>query len=373
MTGIEQIAGGLLILLGLLDVFLTVLYARAGTGIFSRRVTAACWRAMLFISRFAGRRRATLLSFCGPVNLALLVLTWSAVLALGAGLILHPELGRTVRPSSGPAETDFVTALYVGGSSLSLVGSSNYEPQTGALRLLFLFNSVVGTSVISLTLAYLMQVYSALRERNALGLAIDTLTSETGDAAKLLAAVAPGGDFSSASSTLGELASQMIEVKEAHHFYPVLFYFRFEDPRYSVSRFALVVLDAVSLLRSALAGPEAQRLKASGPVEQLYRASLMLVRTLGTAFLPGAQPDPIVESGRNAAWRRRCSHAIAYLADTGLPTTPDSAAVGAAYVTLRAQWDGDLAKLAPALGYEFSAVDTAGVGCSNTAPAVGQV
>ena len=118
---------------------------------------------------------------------------------------------------------------------------------------------------------------------------------------------------------------------------------------------------------------EAQRLKASGSVEQLYRASLMLVRTLGTAFLPGAQPDPIVESGRNAAWRRRCSHAIAYLADTGLPTTPDSAAVGAAYVTLRAQWDGDLAKLAPALGYEFSAVDTAGVGCCNTAPAVGQV
>ena len=108
-----------------------------------------------------------------------------------------------------------------------------------------------------------MQVYSALREGSALGLAIDTLTAETGDAAKLLAAVA-AGDFSSASSTLGELASQMIEVKEAHHFYPVLFYFRFEDPRYAVSRFSLVVLDAVSLLRSALARPEAQRLKTSG-------------------------------------------------------------------------------------------------------------
>ena len=46
----EQIAGGLLFLLGLLDVFLTVLYARAGTGIFSRWVTFACWRAMLGIS-----------------------------------------------------------------------------------------------------------------------------------------------------------------------------------------------------------------------------------------------------------------------------------------------------------------------------------
>ena len=68
----------------------------------------------------------------------------------GRGADLHPELGRTVRPSSGPAETDFVTAL----------------------------------PVISLTLTYLMQVYSALRERNTLGLVIDTLTLETGDAAK---------------------------------------------------------------------------------------------------------------------------------------------------------------------------------------------
>ncbi len=216
-----------------------------------------------------------------------------------------------------------------------------------------------------------MQVYSALRERNALGLAIDTLTAETGDAAKLLAAVAPGGDFSSASSELGELASQIIVVKEAHHFYPVLFYFRFEHPRYSVSRFAFVVLDAVSLLRSALAGPEAQRLKTSGPVEQLYRTSLMLVRTLEKTFLPGGPPVPTVESGRHAAWRRRCSDAIAYLEDAGLPTARDRASAEAAYVTLRAQWDADLVKLSPALGYELSAVDTAGVGDSNAAPPMG--
>ena len=95
---IEQIAGGLLFLLGLLDVFLTVLYARAGTGIFSRRVTAACWRAMLGISGFAGRWRAMLLSFCGPVNLALLVFTWCVVLALGAGLICIRSWGERCVP-----------------------------------------------------------------------------------------------------------------------------------------------------------------------------------------------------------------------------------------------------------------------------------
>jgi len=362
MDRIEQIAGAAVFLLGLWDVFLTVLYARAGAGIFSRAVTAGCWRIMLAMSRLAGRGRGRLLSFCGPLNLALLVLTWSVILALGAGLILHPELGRTVRPSSGPAQTDFITALYVGGSSLSLVGASNYEPQTGPLRLLFLFNAVVGTSVISLTLTYLMQVYTALRSRNALGLAIDTLTRETGDAAELLAAIAPEGDFSSTSLDLSDLASQMIEVKEAHHFYPVLFYFRFEQARYSVSRFTLVALDAVSLLRSVLDGPEARRLIASGAVEQLYRSALMLVRTLETTFLPGAASEAPHDEARASAWRLRLTRAVGNLAATGLPVSSDRSASEASYLEVRAHWDSDISRLAPALGYDIREIDTAGAG-----------
>lgn len=362
MGQIEQIAGVLLFLAALLDVFLTVLYARAGTGIFSRLVTGACWRIMKAASRLAGRSRGTLLSFCGPLNLALLVFTWSTLLAVGAGLILHPELGRAVRPSSGVAQTDFITALYVGGSSLSLVGSSNYQPQTGPLRLLFLFNAVVGTSVISLTLTYLMQVYSALRSRNALGLAIDTLTSETGDAARLLAAIAPCGDFSSTTSAFSELASQMIAVKEAHHFYPVLFYFRFENARYSVSRSALVALDAVSLLRSVLDSAETRRLKASGAVEQLSRASLMLLRTLDRTFLRdgpnGADPTPNPET----AWRSRAARAIAFLASAGLPTTADRTAAETDYLEQRREWDDAVTRLGRAMGYDIATIDPAGAG-----------
>jgi hypothetical protein len=40
--------------------------------------------------------------------------------------------------------------------------------------------------------------------------------------------------------------------KEAHHFYPVLFYMRFAEHYYSVSFVTLVLLDAVNLMRSAL-------------------------------------------------------------------------------------------------------------------------
>ena len=38
----------------------------------------------------------------------------------------------------------------------------------------------------------------------------------------------------------------MAATKEAHHFYPVLFYMRFAEPYYSLSFATLVLLDAVA-------------------------------------------------------------------------------------------------------------------------------
>src|SRR3712207_9165676 len=65
-------------------------------------------------------------------------------------------------------------------SSMSIVGASDYGPTSPGYKLLFLFNSMVGLSVTSLTLTYLMQVYSALRSRNTLGLMVETQSAETG-------------------------------------------------------------------------------------------------------------------------------------------------------------------------------------------------
>jgi hypothetical protein len=72
---VEAIAGALLMALVLADVFLTVLYARAGTGIISDRLAKLIWHAM---------RCVGLLSFCGPFIVVALLFTWSALLALGA-------------------------------------------------------------------------------------------------------------------------------------------------------------------------------------------------------------------------------------------------------------------------------------------------
>jgi hypothetical protein len=86
---------------------------------------------------------------------------------LGSALILQPHMGTLIEASTGPTSTDFISALFAGGSSISIVGAGNFEPKSGGFMMFYLFNSLVGMSVISLTLTYLMQIYSALRRRNS--------------------------------------------------------------------------------------------------------------------------------------------------------------------------------------------------------------
>lgn len=145
-------------------------------------------------------------------------------------------------------------AMYAGGSSMAIVAASDFTPHTSVTRLLFPFNSLIGMSVISLTLTYLMQVYTALQRRNVLAMNIHLLSRCTGDAAELLAHLGPEGQFNAGYTNLSELSVEMTQAKDAHHFYPVLFYFRFSDSHHSVSRSTLVAFDMVSFASPVVAG-----------------------------------------------------------------------------------------------------------------------
>ena len=360
----EQALGACLVLVVLLDVFLTVLYARIGTGIISDRLARLTWRLLLGLAKLSGpRSSATVLSFCGPVILVLLVLAWALGLTVGAALVMHPDLGTSIRASGGgDTPTDFVAALYAGGSSMAFVGASDFTPHTAAARLLFLFNSLVGASVISLTLSYLVQVYTALQQRNTLGLKVHFLASGTGDAAELIAGLGPRGEFSSGYTNLADLAVEMTNAAEAHHFYSALFYFRFRDVRYSVSRISLVALDTVTLIKSALDDERHGWLKDTASVTQLLHVSMLLVKTLEAAFLPGGVPEASEPPDAQAQerWRQRYSTALGRLRQAGIQTVADEQAGAEAYVLLRAGWDRYVAALAPSMAYEMDGVDPAG-------------
>src|SRR4051812_3548781 len=111
MAMVEQIAGAAVTVVVLLDMFLTVLYARAETALVSPVVSRTIWHVFRLVSRRFGRNRGRVLSFCGPVILVVLVFVWAAGLVLGSALIMHPHLGTGIHASNGSTPRDFMSAL----------------------------------------------------------------------------------------------------------------------------------------------------------------------------------------------------------------------------------------------------------------------
>jgi hypothetical protein len=345
---LEQLVGAFLVLFILTDVFLTVLYARIGTGLISDHIAKWTWAGFRHSSTIAGQRRGTVLSFCGPTILVLILFVWSIGLTCGMALIIHPKLGSSLVVKGETTPTDFVSAIYVAGTSISTVGENNFVPTTGGMRLFFFWNSLVGISVLTLTLTYLLQVYSALRDRNTLGLKLHVLSRETGDATELLAGLGPDGDFHPGYTILVEVAAELTALKEAHHFYPVLFYFRFRQPFYSVSHIARLVLDLVTLSWTAIDQQEYRWLAKSAAVSQLNDSALLIMKILEEAFVTGGPPAPhegVEQARAKPAWDAHFHASLRRLRAAGIETVEDAKKGAQRYFEIRSQWEPFVHKL----------------------------
>lgn len=359
---IVQGAGLLLALTILLDVFLTVLYARIHTGILSNHIGGWVWCAFRAVANRIPSRRDVILTYSGPVILVALVGAWVGGLILGAGLVVWPVLGTSVQSTQGNPPSDFVTALYVAGDTLTTVGTSDFTPRTGFFRIYYALNSVVGMYVITLTVTYFLQVYNALHSRNTFALKVHLATGETGDAAELVAGIGPQGEFTTAYSFLTDVAAEMTAFKESHHFHSVLLYFRFKETYYSVTRLALVCLDTVCVIKTCLDDRRYAWLKESAAVAHLWRASMRLVAMLGEELIPGEVPgaERTTDPQDEARWRRRHAAACRRLRQAGIETIADEAAGADAYVALRCEWDRYITTFIRHMAHDPAEIDPAG-------------
>lgn len=203
-----------------------------------------------------------------------------------------------------------------------------------------------------------MQVYSALLRRNAVGLSLHVGTGLQGDAAELVKGVGPQGRFEIGYLNLVHLADSLQQMKEAHHFYPVLFYFRFKEPYYSVSQITNVALDTVTLIRSALDQERYGWLIQSGAVSDIWESARLLLVTLENAFVTGGapraeQPDPQTRE----LWRRRFLNAVAALRAANIQVPADLEAAANSYVVLRSTWGVFISRLAPSMMFSMDEID----------------
>ena len=148
------------------------------------------------------------------------------------------------------------------------------------------------------------------------------------------------------------MAPSLASIKEEHHYYPLLLYFRFEDPLYAVSRFCFVLLDLVTLIETALDERRFGSLAHSAPVTTLRQGALLLLTIVARNFPTG--PSEPADAVRDSRARQSYAAAIARLGSDCIPARPDGADL---YVAKRREWDPLVRRVAPILGYRMEEID----------------
>lgn len=336
------------------DVFFTVLFPASGHGMIRKALAQIVWHAFRLLGRATrGRTRRNVLSYSGPVLVAVTLLVWLALLVVGWAMIYKPALGTGLKVKSDPFDVGWFTAIYYSGYTLSTLGTGDVVPVGQAYRLLTIVEAALGFASISMVVTYFLSVYSSLTDRNAFAQGLHHLTGDTGDAADLLARIADGEHLDQAKEHLATKADFLRRIYQSHRFYPVLRHFHYRETFYALPRILLTALDTAALIDSAIDRNRYAGLLDSVALDDLRRSALALTRELVPDRAEQAPSEEIA-----TRWRERYAAATRRLRDAGLVVREDLDRGGAEYVRLRAEWDPPVRRLAEAMLYEWSEIQT---------------
>ncbi|KQX69753.1 potassium channel family protein [Angustibacter sp. Root456] len=350
-----QVVGGACVTLVIADVFFTVLFPASGHGPIRRPLSKLTWRGFAMLARpMRHRTRRRFLAYSGPVQIAVTILVWVALLMVGWALVYQPALGHGISAAQGHTNTDFATALYYSGFSLTTLGTGDVIASTDLYRLLTIAEAALGFSAFTMVLTYFLSVYNALVSRKSFSATLHHRTFDTGDPVQLLVGLADDGDLPQSRPQLSTIAEFLTHTAETHRSYPVLRYFHFRQHRYALPRLLLLALDSATLVQTALAGDRYRGLIRSSAVYQLVAAGMQTLQEL----VPRAEAKS-PDDERIAHWRSRFCAEVEVLRAAGLAVVADVQQGADEYVALRARWDAPLRTLSDEMLYDWKDIEVA--------------
>lgn len=121
----------------------------------------------------------------------------------------------------------------------------------------------------------------------------------------------------------------------------------------------------MAVVKAALDDERFATLKESAAVQDLWRASRLLLGVVADGLLPSGRspdgaPSPPPDAATRERWLRRYRAAVRRLKEAGVPTLPDEESGFRIYAALRGQWEPDANRLARAMLYDPAELDPAG-------------
>ncbi|MBV8518658.1 MAG: two pore domain potassium channel family protein [Acidobacteria bacterium] len=274
--------GAVVLLATWVDIVWTTLGTHGG-GPLTRHLNAGLWRAALWMHK--RRRNHRLLSFAGSTILITTLVFWVAITWLGWVLIYSSKAASLVEKDSHVA-TDLAGRIYFVGYTMFTMGNGEIAPNGPRWRILTAICSGSGLAAISLGIAFLLEVLSAVVHRRSLGAYISDLggTTET-----IVARAWTGEEFDSLREHLLSLTSQIHAFTDEHLAYPVLHYFHSENERAAASLRLVALHETVFLI--AEGARKDKRLPAM-VVEPLRSAIAGFAHVLSAEFVEPEHDEP---------------------------------------------------------------------------------
>ena len=220
MAALVTVVGAALVVAVLRDVFHT-LFHPGGQGGLARLILAGTWRVAGWLG---GRKR--LAELAGPLGLVGVIATWFTGVVLAGALVYWPRLPDAFSYAVGldpAARNDFLDAVYLSLTTTTTLGYGDVVPTVGWLRLAVPLQAVIGFSLLTAAVSWVLQVYPALNRRRALATRLTALQqSGVHDALRV-------ADSPATAVVLHDLAGRVGQVRVDLTQYAETYYFRAED------------------------------------------------------------------------------------------------------------------------------------------------
>jgi Ion channel len=318
------------------DVFNTVILPRPSpakyrpAGILTRW-TWRLWRRYADAKRDPGGREQRLGIFAPGIVMILLGL-WITLLIVGFSLLLL-ALGDGVSPRL----TDVGAAMYFAAISMLTIGYGDYVPTGLGARVVAVAAGAVGLGLVALTITYLFSLYVNFQRREVAVVTLDARAGAPPSGLTLLETCAGFGSDGELEEIFEAWEKWAAEVLESHLAYPILLFFRSTHDHESWVSAIGAILDATTLLLTAVEG---------GPRGQAHATRALgnhLVEDIGRSF---RFMDRGTSGEGPGIERTEFDEARARLGAAGYGLVADGDAAWTAFARSRAEYAGALNTLA---------------------------
>ncbi len=187
MKTLLLLSGILFSLIGLFDIFMTILYYE-GSSWLSNRLQRSVWlvirRSGLFLSH---KLRYTLYSFAAPQLISITLIFWISIEIFGFGLIYMSGMLDGSDDFRGGADLHpLLRGLYLSSVTLPTLGFGDIIPVTWFYQMVAAVEALFGFALMTLSLSYILNIYRVIQQFRVLAAELFHETADTGDAMVLI-------------------------------------------------------------------------------------------------------------------------------------------------------------------------------------------